>query len=78
MTPDEVHAVLTATYTYRVEIRHLDTGTWNHIHHPDWETSTSHGDTWMYALTVRRDHPNSQVRLVETADGMDDLHIQVP
>ncbi len=78
MTPDEVHAILSATYTYRVEIRHPGAEAWNHIHHPDWETSTSYADTWIYANAVRRDHPDSDVRIVETADGAADQHIAVP
>ncbi len=66
MNPDEVRAIMNATYTYRVEICHPRSDWWNHIHPPDWETSTSYPDAWTYAITVRRDHPGSDVRLVET------------
>ncbi len=75
MTPEEARAVMNAVYTYRVEIRHADTDTWNHIHPPDWETSPVFGDTMAYAGDVRRDHPGSQVRVVESLDGQPDHYV---
>jgi hypothetical protein len=70
--------VFTATYTYWVEILHPGADTWTHIHHPDWETSESYAETMIYAVTVRRDHPRSQVRIVERWDGRPDQYVPVP
>lgn len=67
--------ILGATYTYWVEINHGNG--WTHIHHPDWETSDSYGDTMAYALTVHTDHPGEPVRIVERATGLPDVHIPV-
>ncbi len=75
MTPEEVHAIMTAVYTYRVEIRHAAADTWNHIHPPDWETHPAYDTTMAYAVTVRADHPGSQVRVVESLDGHPDHYV---
>jgi len=68
-------AILATVYTYWVEI--LRPTGWEHIHHPDWETSDSYGDTMAYAIRVRDDHPGEQVRIVERAEGHPDHHIPV-
>lgn len=70
-------AVLAVVFTYWVEIRHTADHDWTHIHTPDWETSESYADTMAYAIRVRDDHPGSQVRIVETANGYPDHHILV-
>jgi len=69
--------LIDAVYIYFVEILHHGAQAWNHIHHPDWETSTSYADTVAYARTVLADHPDSRVRIVETLDGHPDHHIEV-
>lgn len=75
--------LLTVAWMYRVEIRHTtdatDTGwtDWVHIHCPQWETTDAYPDAMAYARRVRDDHPGSQIRIVETADGYPDHHIPV-
>jgi hypothetical protein len=64
-------------FTYWVEIRHAGEAGWHHIHHPDWETSHSYGDTMAYAMSVRQDHSGSEVRIVEQMPGGDDHHIKI-
>ncbi len=77
MNADEVARILSATYTYWVEVRHPGSGDWVHIHSPAWETSESYADAATYATSVRDDHPGSRVRIVERLDGYPDHHIPV-
>jgi len=69
--------IIDAICTYHVEIRHTGSQEWNHIHHPDWETSASYADTLAYAQRVRANHPTSLVRVVEELDGHPDHYIPV-
>lgn len=69
--------ILTATYTYRIETRNADHD-WAHTHPPAWETTEDYPDAHRYARTVRRDQPDTEVRIRESAEGLDDNIIPIP
>ncbi len=77
MDADEVHRILHATYTFWVEILHPEASDWVQIHQPDWETTDSYGDAMEYAVQVRKDHPGSRVRIVETSPDLPTVYIRV-
>jgi hypothetical protein len=70
-------AIFATVFTYWVEILHPGSTDWTHIHCPDWETCNAYADAMAYAIRVRDDHPGSQVRIIERAEGLPDDHIRV-
>lgn len=68
-------AIMTAIFSYRIEIDHHDGQGWHQIHGLEWETTDLYGDAMAYAIRVRDDHPESEVRIIESAEGYPDHHI---